>query len=129
MPPRACASCARQVSTRASTPLRQYFGKMQRPFVAELQDLLAATEPVGHDDRRRSGAFDGGQKPLAGDGLRDLEFVRFKTERSGHAAAARLDGFDRRACLPQQRNFLLRPAEDRLVMAVAVDEDMRAFEA
>ena len=95
----------------------------------ELRDLLAATEAVGDEDGSRSGGFDGGEQILVGDGFRDFELIRLKAEGAGHAATAGLDGLDRGAGLAQEGDFTGRAAEDSFVMAVAVDENVRASEA
>ena len=73
-----------------------------------------------------SGGLDGREQALVGDGLRDFEFIGLKAEGAGHAAAAGLDEFDRGAGLAEQRDFAGRATEDRLVMAVAVEENVRA---
>ena len=77
----------------ASATSRQHFSKVHRPLVAELPDLLAATEAVGHDDRRRSSAdCDCRQQALSlRNGLGNFEFIRLESEGSGHAAAAGLN--------------------------------------
>ena len=91
-------------------------------------DLLAATEAIGNQNRGRAGGLHGGEQTLIGDGLRDFKFSGFKAERAGHAAAAGLDEFDLGAGFAKQRDFAGRAAEDGLVMAMAVDENLRAGE-
>jgi hypothetical protein len=95
----------------------------------QLRDLLAATEAVGDDDGGWAGGLDGGEQALVGDGLGDFEFVGLEAEGAGHAAAAGLDGARRCAGFAQKRDFAGRAAEDGLVMAVAVDKDVRALKA
>src|SRR6266404_6912381 len=53
-----------------------------------LGDLLAATETVGDDEPVSGSLPDGRQEFEFADGFRDLVFVLFETERSGHAAAS-----------------------------------------
>jgi hypothetical protein len=89
--------------------------------MSELVDLLAATEAVGDDDRGWPRGSNRREQALIRDGLRDLEFAGLKTKGPGHAAAAGLDEFDRGAGLAEKCYFIARAAEDRFVMAVAVD--------
>ena len=96
--------------------------------VGKLADLLAATEAVGGDDRGWPGGLDGGKQAIVRDGLRNVEFIGFKTEGAGHTAAAGLNGLDRGASLAQERDFTGRTAEYSFVMAVAVKQNVRALE-
>ena len=96
--------------------------------MGELLDLLAATKTIRHHDRGRPCRLDCRQQSLVGNGLRNLKLAGFKSEGPSHPAAACLDELDLRPCLAQQRDFAGRSAKDGLVMAVAVDEDMRAFQ-
>ena len=68
------------------------FGEVDGLLVAELVDLLAATEAVGDDEGAGRGGVDGGEQVMVGDGFGDFELVGFKPEWPGHAAAAGLDG-------------------------------------
>lgn len=113
----------------AAAPARQHLGEMQRLAMAKLRNLLAATETVGEDYRQRARGLDRRQQTVGGNGFRYFELVCLKAEWTGHAAAAGLDGFNHRARLAQQRDLALRTAEDRLVMAVAVDQDVRAAQS
>jgi hypothetical protein len=105
------------------------FGEMEGLARGQLRDLLAATETVGEDDGGRAGGLNCGQQALVGDGFGDLEFAGFEAEGAGHSAAASLDGLDCGAGFAEQRDFAGRTAEDGLVMAVAVNEDVRALKA
>ena len=95
----------------------------------ELSDLFAATEAVGNHDGIRPGGLNGGQQVLVGDGFRYFELIGFKAERASHAAAAGLDDFNAGSSAAQKRDSVSRAAEDRFAMAVAVDENLRSFEA
>ena len=53
-----------------------------------LGDLLAATETVGDDEPVGRSLADGGQKFEFADGFRDVVFLFFEAEGSGHAAAS-----------------------------------------
>jgi hypothetical protein len=109
--------------------VRQNLGKVERFDVSQLVELLAATEAVGNHNRGWPRGLNSREKGLVGDGLRHLEFVGFETEGAGHAAATGLNHFDCGAGLTQKRDFAARTAEDRLVMAVAVEENVRAPES
>ena len=109
--------------------MRQNLSEVKRRTAAELRNLFSATEAVGGDDGRRPGGFDGGEQTVVGDGLGNLEFVRFKAKRSGHAAAACPDGFDRGPGSAEERDLTGWAAEDSLVVAVAVDQNVRALQA
>ena len=69
-----------------------------------------------------------GEQVRGGDGLRNLELFRLEAERAGHAATAGVDELHLRAGPAQQSDFAAGSAEDRLVMAVAVDENLRTFQ-
>ena len=112
----------------AAAVAREDFSEVQRAGVAELMNLFAATEAIGDDDGGGSGGADGGQQTVLRDGFRDFEFVGFKPKRTGHAAATRLDGFDDGAGALEECDFAGGSAEDGFVVAVAVDEDVRASE-
>ena len=105
---------------------REEFREVEGGTAGELGDLLPATEAVGGDDGRGAGGGDGGKEALAGNGFGDFEFTGLETEGPGHAAAAGLDELDLGAGLTEKRYFIGRTAEDRLVMAVAVEENVRA---
>ena len=113
----------------AAAVARENLSEVQRARVAELTDLLAATEAVGDDDGGGSGGTDGGQQAIFCDGFGDFEFVGFKAKGSGHAATSGLDRFDDGAGALEERDFAGGSAEDGFVMAVAVDEDVCAGEA
>ncbi len=97
--------------------------------MSQLVDLLAATEAIGNHNRGWRHGLDGREQALVGDGLRHFEFVSLETEGASHTAATGLDGFNRGASLTQKRDFAGRAAKDRFVMAVAVEENMRAIQA
>lgn len=107
----------------------QRFGEVHRVFVTELGDLLAAAETVGDDESVGIGRLDGGQQTVVGDGFGDFVLVALEAEGSGHAAAAGLNGFDDGTGVAQEGDFVRGSAEDRFVMAVAVDEDALAQES
>ena len=109
--------------------MRQNLGKVERFGVSQLVDLLAATEAIGNHNRGWPRGLNCREQALVGDRLRHFEFIGFKTEGASHAAATGLDQFDRGARLAQKRDFAARTAEDRLVMAVAVEENMCPVEA
>ena len=100
--------------------MRQNLGEVERFGVGQLVDLLAATEAVGNHNRSWRRGLNGWEQFLVGNGLRHFEFISFKTKWTGHAAAAGLDQFRRRAGLAQKRDFAAWTAEDRLVMAMAL---------
>lgn len=102
---------------------------MQRFRVSELLNLLAATEAVSYKDRCGAGGSDCGEQVLAGNCARHFEFVGFKSKGSCHAAASCLDRLDRRAGLSKNRNFACRSAKDGLVMAMAVNKNVRPLES
>ena len=56
--------------------------------------------------------------------LSRLRICRLKSKRTGHAAASGLDRLDRRTGAAKQSNFAGWPAEDGLVVAMAVEEDV-----
>ncbi len=93
---------------------------------SELTDLLAATEAIGDDDGHGSCGPDSRQQTVFGNLFGNLELVRLKSKRAGHAAAAGLDGFDRGAGLAQQGYFTGWSAEDRFVVAVAMKQNLRS---
>ena len=102
---------------------------MQRFRMGELFDLLPATEAVSNKDRcgtRRSNSW---EQILVGDGARNLEFVGFKSKGARHAAAPGLDRLDGSASLSKNRDFVRRSAEDRLVVAMAVNENVCPLES
>ena len=105
------------------------FGEMEGLARGQLRDLLAATETVGEDDGGRARGLNGGQQALVGDDFGDFKFAGFEAEGACHPAAADLDGLDFGASLAQQSDFADRAAEDGLVMAVAVNQDVRALKA
>ena len=113
----------------AATGACQNFSEVEGPDVGELIDLLAATEAIGDDDGGWGGGLESGKQAIVRDGLRDLEFIGFEAEGAGHAAASGLDGLDRCAGLAEERDFAGRAAEDGFVMAVAVQQNVRALEA
>jgi len=102
---------------------------VERFGVSQLVDLLAATEAIGNHNRGWPRGLNSREQALVGNGLRHLEFIGLKTKWSGHAAATGLDQFDRGAGLTQKRDFAARTAKDRLVMAVAVEENVRPVKA
>lgn len=104
------------------------FSEVEGRALPKLHDLLAATKAVGDDDCVRPGGAHGGEQVLVRNCARDFEFFRFKAKRSGHAAAAGLDGLDRGTGLAEESDFICRAAEDRLVVAVTVHQNARAGE-
>ena len=105
------------------------FSEMEGLARGQLRDLLAATETISEDDGGWACGLNGGQQTLISDDSGDFKFAGFEAERAGHPAAAGLNGLDCGAGFAQQGNFAGRAAEDRLVMAVAVDKDVRALKA
>ena len=53
----------------AAAVARENLSEVQRARVAELTDLLAATEAVGDDDGGGGGGADSGQQAVFGDGF------------------------------------------------------------
>ena len=78
-----CAAPARRRIARWSSSAR-----CRGSAVGALFDLLAATEPVGHDHRVRVEAANGGEQDAFTDSHRDARSARVETERTGHPAAA-----------------------------------------
>src|SRR5271170_3918374 len=107
--------------------MSEKFSKMEGLAVGQLRNLLAATEAVGNDDGGWPGGLDGGEQALVGDDLRDFKFAGFEAEGAGHSTATGLDWLDRGACFAQQRDFAGRTAEDGLVVAVAMNQNVRAL--
>src|SRR5271169_1844179 len=98
-------------SLAAAAGVRQNLGKVKRFGVGQLLDLLAATEAVSNHNRGWRCGLNGRKQVLVGNSLRHFEFIGFKTKWTGHAAATRLDQFDRGAGLTQKRDFAARTAE------------------
>lgn len=100
----------------------EHLGQMQCGAVRLLRDLLAAAEPVGHDQRGGTRLPDRGQQySLA---ARDRHFVvvaRLEAERAGHAAAPRYRCVYVEAEL-QQGRFFTGEIEHRFVMAMPVHQ-------
>lgn len=117
----------RHTSPAAAEGLRQNLGKMERLRVRKLADLLTATEAVCDDDGGWPGGLHGWKQALISDGFRHLKFVSFEAEGTGHAAATGLNGFNCSTGLAEKCDFAAWTTEDRLVMAVAVDENLSAF--
>ena len=105
------------------------FSEMEGLARGQLRNLLAATESVGEDDGGRAGGLNGWQQALIGNGFGDFKFAGFEAEGACHSAAAGLDGLDCGARFAEKRHFAGWTAEDGLVMAVAVNEDVRALKA
>src|ERR1700679_488946 len=112
-------------STSAAATTIEYLGKMHALAVGELADLLPATEPVGHNQCHRPGSMHRRHQAKIRNRLRHLNLVRLKPKRPGHPATSGVDHLHLRAGLAQQRNFALRPAKHRLVMAVAMHNNLR----
>src|SRR5208337_469895 len=115
-------------SPAAAAGVRQNLCKVERFDVRQLVKLLAATESIGNHNRGWPSGLNGREQVLVGDGLRHLEFIGFETEGACHPAATGLDGFDRGAGLTQKHDFAARSAKNRFVMAVAMEENVRASE-
>ena len=86
-------------------------------------------KPSASSTVMRPGSFNGGHQSVVRDRLRDFKLVCLEAEGTGHAAAARLDRLHIRSRATQQCDFARRAAEDRLVMAVPVHQDVRAVQA
>src|SRR6185437_9352330 len=74
----------------AATGMRQHFRKVHRFALAELSNLLPATESVRHYDGHRSRRPNRRKQRVLGDGLGNLEFFRLESKRPRHAATSRL---------------------------------------
>src|SRR5579863_3216923 len=120
--------CGVETSSAAAAGAGQGLGEMNGGTAGQMGDLLAAAEAVGHKDGCGRSGLDRWKQAVGSDGFRDFELARFKTEGAGHAATSGLDGLDIRAGLAEQGDLVGWSAEDSLVMAVAVDENLRAFE-
>jgi hypothetical protein len=90
-------------------------------------DLLAATEAVGNDDGGWSGGVYGGEQVEVGNGFGDFEFLGLEAKGTGHAAAGGVDEFDGGAGFAEECDLAGGSAEDSFVVAVAMNEDLRAL--
>ena len=105
---------------RESEKLRRMEDRPRRPLL----DLFAAGEPPGDDEGGWIGVPDRRQQGSLADRHRDPVVVAaLEAERSGHPAAAAVGGVDLQAAGPEDRELGLE-AEDRLVVAMAVDEGL-----
>jgi hypothetical protein len=80
--------------------MRHHLGKMHGLSMAQLHDLLPATESVSDHDGHRSSRLDRRQQTLTGNRFRNFELTGFKPEWAGHAAASGFDQVNRRPRLP-----------------------------
>ena len=101
---------------------------MHGVFVTELADLFAATEAVSDKDGGGVSGFDGGDEIEVRNCTGDLVLVRFKAEGTGHAAAGGVDGIDRGSRASQHGDFVGGSPKNGLVVAVAMKQDVLAFE-
>jgi hypothetical protein len=95
--------------------------------VTELIDLLAATESVRNKDGCGCGRVHGWQKSKIRNGFGDFELVSLKPERARHAATCGVDLFHHRTRLAQECDFTGRPAKHSLVVAMTVQQHLRAL--
>jgi hypothetical protein len=89
--------------------------------------LLAATEAIRNDDGGGSGGVDGGEQIKVGDGFGDFEFLSLESKWAGHAAAGGVDELDGCTGFAKKRDLIGGTAEDGFVVAMAMNEDLRAL--
>src|SRR5947209_10319872 len=94
----------------------------------EMLDLLTAGDTRRDDLRLRGGGLHRGRQPAIAERDRDVVVLALEAERTGHAAAARVDLFDLEPG-PAERRDRGRRADERLLVAVAVEERFPALGA
>jgi hypothetical protein len=87
-----------------------------------LEDLFAATEPIGDDQRVRLCSSHGGKKHTFSYGLRCCELLFRKAEWASHAAASGVERLQGGPHFSQQRLFVFH-FHERFVMAMTVKHD------
>src|ERR1039458_9978001 len=97
------------------------FSEVEGRTAGQLRDLLAATEAVGDEDRRRAGGLHGGKQALVGDRLRNFQFADLKAERARHPATAGRNEIDRCSGRAEKRDFTGQTAKDGFLMAMTMD--------
>src|SRR6185437_8463461 len=94
---------------------------MHCPSSGALLNLFATTEAVGNDQSFRRCSPDSRQQLKIPNRDRNIVFVVFKTEGTGHSATALRGSCEIEPQAPQHRLFI-RHLQNRLVMAVSVNE-------
>src|ERR1700722_6506542 len=94
---------------------------MNRAATRRLADLLAATEPVGNDQRGRPSLAHGWKQNAFAYCLRHSVLIALEAERSGHPAATRVGRLQIGAHGGEQRAFIVG-FHDRALMAVPVQK-------
>src|SRR5262245_57768709 len=101
---------------------------MLGPAAREMLDLLPARNARGHDLRLLRGRLDRRREPTVPERHRDVVVLALEAERAGHAAAARIDLLDLEPG-PAECRYRGRRADERLLMAVAVEQRLLALGA
>src|SRR5580693_7214275 len=90
---------------------------------SRLEDLLATTKTIRHNQCVLLGAPHSRQEYALADCLRYDELVPLESERSGHPATARIQRLQFTSGLSQQRFFIIH-LHECLVMAVTMEQDL-----
>ena len=104
--------------------LRQYLYQVLRAFAGEVFDLLPAGDSGGDDVEVAIGGLHfglhGREQPPRADGARQVIVLMFKPKRSRHAATAGIDFVDLEAGRQSQHGERRSGADQRLLVAMAV---------
>ena len=90
----------------------------------DLGDLVAAGEAAGGDRGVRRRGAERGEEFFLGDLERKVVVLFFVAERTGHAATAGLEFANRRAGDAREERARRAAAEERLLVAMAVEENV-----
>src|SRR3954452_16670154 len=99
---------------------------MPCPGPDAVADLLAARDAGGRDEGVRGGRAEGGEQPLLADLHRQVVVLCLEAERARHPAAAGVELGDLRPRDALEQRDGRRRARERLLVAVAVEEDRAA---
>src|SRR5437867_8128879 len=97
---------------------------MARRSLREMRNLLAATDAGDHNLGIGGGGVHRRRETKAGDGTADIIVLLFKAERSGHAAASRVDLRDLITRGHPQRPQGRAGANMSLLVAMAVQQEL-----
>ena len=97
---------------------------MQRPDAGEVVDLVTARRSGGDEDAFGPEFARGGQEASLADLAGDVEVLPRVAERTGHAAATGVEIGDAGARNPVEERLRGRYQAERLLVAVAVQEDL-----
>src|SRR4051812_312333 len=127
---RTAGSCAPTCHDRAwgssSRRSAENLGEVQRATAGSVGDLLAAREAVGDERRAQLRVADRWEEAALADAHRQVELLGLEAERARQAAAARAElALAGRARGLQQLELGVHP-DDRLLMAVAVQDHLAA---